>query len=123
MRLETLIQQARILASEAALRMSTRLRQDDRVYVANSQALDRAMNAVLDLSELPGVFARFLPPIPMNICHIALYAGDGPAFTSRARLAVSYTRGQSQFHPDSAAYPATDLLPAPLWPPAERTTW
>ncbi len=122
MRLETLIQQARILASEAALRMSTRLRQDDRVYVANSQALDRAMNAVLDLSELPGVFARFLPPIPMNICHIALYAGDGPAFTSRARLAVSYTRGQSQFHPDSAAYPATDLLPAPLWPPAERTT-
>lgn len=122
MRLETLIQQARILASGAAIRLSRRLRQDDYEQVARSQAVDKAMNTVAELADLPAVLAECLPPLRIDTCYVALYAGDASARTAQARLALSYHQGASEYHTDAAPYPAVEIAPPPLWPPAARTT-
>lgn len=113
LRAENMLQQGRVLVSEAAQRLGSLLHYTDTRSMANFQYLDQTMATVVYLHELPDAISTYLPTLGIQYCYLALFE-KAPLLQS-ARLLLAYTSESSHFYEEGPVFDARQLLPDELW--------
>ncbi len=112
-RAEDLLQQARVLVSDAIRRAEAYGRQLFQQRQALLTQIDDTLSTTLHLQELPPVLERLFPNIGVQVCLTALYEGENPkAELSRLLLAYDISRApQVDFYADGLPFASRLLAP------------
>ncbi len=110
-RAENMLQQARLLISDATQRLEgyRRLLMLEREGV--TQNMERALSTVMEFEDLPAVFVEHFAQMGIAWARLMLYAGEQPPFT-RARQLLSYEKGGgAKLQVDAPTFSVRRLLP------------
>ncbi len=110
---ENLLQQGRVLVSEAAQRLGSLLHYADTRALVDFQYLDQALATVLDLHELPDAIRTHLPSLGVQYCYLVLL--EETRSLQSARLLLAYSDRVAHFYAESPTFDARWLLPDELW--------
>ncbi len=124
LRAENLLQQARLLINETSLRLQSQRRaRVDRLDQLLQQMTYRLATA-LDLEAVAETMSGHLPQMGVEELYLALYDPADPGqIPVTARVVLKFEHGRSTRVPDAESHPVTQLLPAAVYPPRERSTF
>lgn len=129
-RAETLLQQARYMVGEAALRRQIFERFAVDHYETLFQNFDYRMLSALNTRELSKALEEFLPELWVDHAHIITFtkeivssAENPSAIGKRARLFLTYNEGKSILQPEDASFDSIQLLPERRVPTGRRYSW
>jgi len=112
-RAENLLQQARVLVSDVALRRVRANLLDERARVAHLQSLGQMMTSVLDMQDLQGALSAYLSDVGIRHCHVLIFP-EASVATSELQLLLSHVDGVTNFFAAGETFAPAHLLLALL---------
>lgn len=127
---EMLLQQARYMIGESALRRNTYERQAIDFYDNLFEEFDYRMLSILDTGEMADVLKEYFPQFSVDYAYLVLYTkevitteANPGAIGRRARLFLEYENGTCSLLPNEATFDSFQLLPDRLIPHDNRFSW
>ncbi|MBN1977275.1 MAG: substrate-binding domain-containing protein [Anaerolineae bacterium] len=119
-RIENLLQQARVLISEATQRNQLYQEVQARHYNQVLRTIGQALIATFDMAKLRDILTKQLPALGIPSCYLSLYENP-QAPTEKARLILAYDHN-GQIELDDKRFPSEQLAPPGLLAREKRYT-
>lgn len=127
---EMLLQQARYMIGESALRRNTYERQAIDFYENLFDQYDYRMLSILDTGEMATALQEFFPQISVEYAYLVLYTkevitteSNPGAIGRRSKLFLEYENGKVTLLPNEPTFDSFQLLPERLIPHDSRFSW
>ena len=124
LRVENLLQQARLLVNETSLRSQSQRRgRIDRLDQL-LQKLTYSLATALNLDAVAETMAEHLPQMGIEALYLALYDVEGADPTpTTAHLTLQFDHGKGAHLTEGESFPIIQILPPAIFPPQERSTF
>jgi len=129
-RAETLLQQARYMVGEAALRRQIFERFAVDHYETLFQNFDYRMLSALNTRDMANALEQFFPELWVDHAHIVTFtkeivttAENPSVIGKRAKLFLTYNEGKAILQPEDPSFDSVNLLPERRIPTGRRYSW